>query len=129
MGRFGTQRILDILKGVLRPDDPELLADKEMFRSSFAAWRNWALRAARIRKDEEDMRESNQKLITEYLEKRRNRMEKASERVYVKRLVKENLEERGPLKFANHQPSTTFPSTHKTMSDVFQESVHHSPYL
>jgi CRP-like cAMP-binding protein len=128
--RAGIKSIVEALRGVAPLSDnaiEETVDIKESLTESFNAWRYVTQRAARLRKEEIELREGNERQIAAYLQKRQQRMDKTRQRTDLRRLVKQNLEERGPLKLArrtrSHSPS------HKMPSEYFQESAHESPYL
>jgi hypothetical protein len=125
--RNATRSIVDALQGFSTPDEIQVLANKELLEASVAVWRRWALTTVRHRREEEALRASNQKQIAKYLDKKQKHMEKAQARIDLRRLVKQNLAERGPLKLAESLPPC--PSPRKMLSDLFDESVISSPYL
>merc|ERR1712224_1214 len=82
----------------------------------------------RMRKEEAEMRAGNEQRITAYLEKRKARMDNVKPRNDLRRLIKHNLSERGPLQLAE-KPRASSCSPRKALSDAFEESSHDSPYL
>jgi CRP-like cAMP-binding protein len=101
--RKGIKNIIDTLKGSVSAlaGGADETSSAELLETIFQAWSIFATKTVKMRREIAAMREGNVQRIAEYVEKRKLRMDKVMPQLDLRRLVKENLEERGPLKLAS----------------------------
>jgi len=132
------RHIIDALRGSALPvggresqasQPPEPLpSDKNLLESAFSSWRSVTQRSSELKREEEIMRIINSKRIDHWLSRRRHQLEQVKPQMELKRLVRKNLDERGPLKLAKkkHGFMPEYKSMRMPHRSIEEEE---SPYL